>query len=141
MRVFFDSSFWIALYRDRDLNHQAAFRLKQQLPREAELYINNLIVYETLTVLSLRESRSAALQFGEYIFRQMYSGRVWPSMINESRERSSWNIFRTIANKGISFTDCSILQAIREYQIDVLLSFDKDFKKFKKPYKFKLNAV
>jgi len=140
MRIFVDTSFWIAELRHQDTNHAKAIEIRKVLPEDAELYINNLVLYETVTVSSLRAGRAKAVAFGAQLFEFIDHGKLRSAIIDESRERAIWRTFKGIVRKDISFVDCSILAMIQEYRIDTLLSFDKDFKPFQQPYKFKLNA-
>lgn len=141
MRVFFDSSFWVAQYHEGDAHVRNADRLLEMIPDDAELYTNNLVIYETLTVLSQGAGKVQSLKFGRYIFDGIDHGSLYTAIFDEARERQTWKIFQAVPQKDISFVDCSILATIKEYRIDTLLSFDKDFKRFQQPYKFKLNAV
>lgn len=141
MRVFIDTSFWIAELRHQDSNHAKAREIRQALPVDVEVYINNLVFYEALTVSSLKAGRARAIAFGAQLLEFIDHGKLRSGIVDEARERTIWRIFREIPHKGIGFVDCSILAMIREYQIDTLLSFDQDFKRYQSPYKFKLNAI
>lgn len=140
IRVFFDSSFWVARYRQGDAHEKDAHELLKSVS-DVELYTNNLVIYETLTVLSQRAGKIQSLKFGRYIFDGIDDGNLYAAIFDEAPEHQTWKIFQNGPHKAISFVDCSILATIKEYRIDALLSFDKDFKQFQQPYKFKLNAL
>ncbi|WP_456478924.1 type II toxin-antitoxin system VapC family toxin [Geoglobus ahangari] len=47
--------------------------------------------------------------------------------VNDAAFAEAWEIFR---RPKMSFTDCTIAAAVKIFQIDVLATFDRGFKKF-----------
>lgn len=139
MKIFIDASFWIAQFRKDDAHRQKALALSKLLKPVQPVYTNNLVIYESLTVIAIRVNRGRAIDFGRSIFEGIDRGAVLSSVADETRERKIWEIFQNISKKDVSFTDCSILQTIKEFDIDRLFTFDRHFELFQKEFRFKIN--
>ena len=57
--------------------------------------------------------------------------------VDESLHQNTWGIFDKIADKNISFVDCSTIAVMKAEHITAVLTFDTtDFKKLRREYKF-----
>ncbi|MBI4119919.1 MAG: hypothetical protein HY454_00450 [Parcubacteria group bacterium] len=57
-------------------------------------------------------------------------------------QTSSWQIFKEIANKNVSFVDCSTIAVMKAEGIRHLLTLDlQDFKPLSKKYRFGLYDI
>lgn len=140
MNIFLDTSFLYAQFVQTDPHHEIAKSLTAEIPIESPLYINNLVLYETITLLAFKQSRRAALHFGIAMFNRVDNGQLTCLNIDEARERHSWQIFQSTEKKDVSFVDASILSSIAERQLTALLTFDRHFKPFTKKYGFQING-
>jgi predicted nucleic acid-binding protein len=127
MKVFLDSSFLVAYVIDSDKQHDKALKLEKEGIFENKCYISNLIVNEIVTVIGNKIDLDLAI-YSYYAFKDNFK------TINEY-EISNFNdnvidIYKE-NNTKLSFTDCSILETMKEHSIDNLVSFDKEFEKIK----------
>ncbi|PIU68771.1 hypothetical protein COS81_02740 [candidate division WWE3 bacterium CG06_land_8_20_14_3_00_42_16] len=126
MDIFIDASAFIALWNADDTNHKAAITKSQTLVQEnAQVFTSNIVVCEVLTVLSLRISKQKALEFGETVF----DNGLNVVLIDEDLQHDSWEIFRKIAGKNVSFFDCTAFALMQSVDVKKVFSFDQDFKK------------
>lgn len=136
-RIFVDSNYFIALYRISDSLHEHALRITHALEQKGMiLVVSNLIFAETVTVLSQREGKELAWQAGEDLLK---NEQVRHMHVDEALQRKSWEIFREVQEKNISFVDCSTVAVMQTEGISTLLTFDvRDFKSLQKQYRISL---
>lgn len=136
-RIFADSNYFIALYRIVDSLHKKALEIARNLQKQgATLVISNFIFSEVVTVLSQRESKEASLVIGDLLLTNTFIEIVH---IDEILQEKTWEVFRKIEEKNVSFVDCSTVVLMRAENIPALLTFDtKDFKALQKVSRFRL---
>lgn len=134
-KVFVDSNFYIALFNPEDTLYNKAVQVSKTIQKKGlKIFISNLIFLEAVTVLSMRTGRKTAVETGIRLLEN-------PNFIHIdlSLEEKTWEIFKKIDRKNMSFVDCSILALMQLEGINYLLTFDeKDFKSLQKAYSFKL---
>lgn len=132
--IFADSSFLIALFNSHDFLNEKAKEISREIGESGKtIVISNYIFLETMTVLSQKESRQVAVEAGLHLSENPFVEIVH---IPEAIHNDSWRIFQAVKSKNISFIDCSVIAVMLAYGIDKLLTFDQDFKKLKKHYRF-----
>jgi len=136
-RIFVDSNFFVALFNPTDALYSTALKTAKEIDeRNTFLVISNLVFLEIVTVLSQRRGREVAIETGKYL---LSNPQITLIHIDELLQKESWNIFKKIKIKDISFVDCSIIASMKSEGIRDLLTFDiEDFKKIQKNYRFKL---
>jgi predicted nucleic acid-binding protein len=123
--IFVDSSAWFAVYSLRDENHAIAAQAIQSF-REP-LVTTDYIVDETLTLLRARNENRRALAFG----RQVIDDRFATIFAVDERDFShAWETFRSFADKGWSFTDCTSRVVMERLCIERAFAFDEHFRQF-----------
>ncbi len=139
-RVVVDSNFWVALFNSWDSLYPKASKVASQLDKnKTRLVLTNLIFLETVTVLSQRRGRRAAIETGEYLLANPNIEKIH---IDSDLQKSSWQIFKEIANKNASFVDCSTIAVMKAEGLHRLLTFDlQDFKPLSKKYRFGLYNI
>ena len=64
MKKLIDSDFLVGLFRDEDAHHETSFAsLEQETENKTGLYVTNLVLYETATVLAHRVDMDAVRLF------------------------------------------------------------------------------
>lgn len=125
MKIFFDSSFIIALILEKDDLNQKAILLKEKEIFENDCYISNLIINEVVTVIGNKTNKEIAKQ-SYYFLKDNFI------LINETKianiNDKTMGIYLE-HNTKLSFTDCSIVEVMKENNINNLVSFDKYFDK------------
>lgn len=130
MKLFVDSSAWLALYDAKDEHHKRARILFQRLAGEpTTFFVNDYILDETLTLIRYKVSLERALRFLDATSR---SPRVVQSQITEHRFREGEKIFRRYRDKKWSFTDCISFAFMEELGLDTAFAFDKNFAQYGK---------
>lgn len=122
-KYFFDSSFIIALALDNDSNKSKALELTDLLSEEC--YIGDNMIEEVVNVVNLKGDANKA----ETLYNFMMDNF---KIINE-HEIPNYNtktikIFKKFNGK-LSYTDSSMIVTVLEYNIDFLVTFDKQFKR------------
>ncbi|WP_296891216.1 type II toxin-antitoxin system VapC family toxin [uncultured Methanobrevibacter sp.] len=122
-KYFFDSSFIIALALDNDSNKSKALELTDLLSEEC--YIGDNVIEEVVNVVNLKGDANKA----ETLYNFMMDNF---KIINE-HEIPNYNtktikVFKKFNGK-LSYTDSSMIVTVIEYNIDFLVTFDKQFKR------------
>jgi|SRR3989344_2537880 len=133
--IFVDSNFFIALSNLGDSQHEKAVEVKKKITQgNYVLTITNLIFLEIVTVLSQRVGRQDAIGVGGKL---LTDADIKIIHINTDLHQLSWEIFKEIAKKNMSFVDCSSIAVMDAEGIEKFLTFDhEDFKGLRKKYKF-----
>lgn len=122
--IFIDSNAFIAIRNKRHPLHGKAIRISSQIIEP--LVCTNIVIAETLTILSMRVNKSIAIQFGKEIKQQ----NIQIVHIDEIYQEKAWNIFQKIKSKDVSFFDCTSFAVMESFNIKKVFSFDEDFKKY-----------
>lgn len=132
--VFFDTSFYVAINNPSDSLHNKAKKVLQHLGTiDHSSFSSNFVFLEAVTVISQKIGRNVAINFYEKAIQS-----VREIKINADLEKQTWEVFKSIENKDISYVDCSILAVIEEFKIDTLATFDKHFDAFQKDFLFQI---
>lgn len=126
MEVLIDSDALFALYVASDIHYQAAREiLKGLLKEKAELFVTNLVLQETATVISYRLGQEGArdflARFNQVNFKQFF--------INKNLTAKSWQVFKNQTKKGTSFIDCANIAVFKNFKMDEIFSFDKFYQR------------
>lgn len=123
-KILVDSNFFIALFNPPDTLHQEALKISHKFRKETpELYISNFIFLEIVTVLAQRIGRTAAISLGDHLLKDKQLRVIH---IDRRLNELTWEVFKGIKKKNISFVDCSILALIKTEGIRKLLTFDRE---------------
>ncbi|MFZ2201830.1 MAG: PIN domain-containing protein [Microgenomates group bacterium] len=126
MKILIDSDFLVGLFRDEDVHHKNTLDiLERETKKGSNLFVSNLVLFETATVLAHRVNMDAVRLFYEKL-PKLKLKRIG---VDEKMENKSWEIFLKQTKKGCSFVDCANLAAIETYKFSGILSFDKFYPK------------
>lgn len=125
MKLFVDTSGWVALFNQRDRNHKAAKELWERLVRKRpSLYTSDYIIDETITLLRVRGGFEVAKKGGQNLF----GSRILSLLkVSYSELLESWELFQKYPEHGFSFTDCTSFVLMKKNGIDYAFTFDKHF--------------
>lgn len=127
--IFVDANVFIGLLNDESSLHEKAIEKSAILKKNSEiLATTDIVVAETITVLSSRISRTLALGFGRNVER----GEIQIIYLDSDTLSLSWKIFQTMTSKNVSFFDCTSFAIIKKFNIEKVFSFDRDFLKYGK---------
>lgn len=123
MKIFLDSSFLIAYTIETDENNKLAYKLENKGIFDNKCYISNLIINEIVTVIGNKINLDLAVNTYNAIKDNC-------TIINEyNKQNFNDGVLKTYKkyNTKLSFTDCAILEIMKEHNIKKLVSFDKYF--------------
>jgi len=131
MRLFVDTSAFVALEDEDDEEHKAALDYRKKIRREETpfraLYTSNYMLDEVVTLLRFKLGHQAAVAFGENLRRSKIVRilRVTPTI-----EDNAWKIFKQYGDKDFSFTDCTSFALMEQEAISTAFTFDKHFQQY-----------
>jgi uncharacterized protein len=113
--VFMDSAGFLALWDAGDAYHAEGVRLQEALARKRRrFWTTEYIVDETVTLLLVRRSHAAAVDFLDAVERSEALRLEW---IGPDRFHAAGALFRKHADKDWSFTDCVSFAIMRELRV------------------------
>lgn len=122
--IFIDSNVFIAIRNTHHPLHEKALRTSSII--SDNLITTNIVIAETLTVLSMRVNKLIAIEFGKEIIKQ----DIRIVHIDEHYHQKAWEIFQKIKSKNVSFFDCTSFAVMESLGIKKAFSFDEDFEKY-----------
>lgn len=135
-KIFVDANYFLALYNPADNLYQESQRIARRLGKTCELITSNYVFSEIVTIFSQRVGRAEAISLGEALLNNELLQII---QINEFLHVKTWEIFRQIKTKNMSFVDCSSLCLMEFFGIRRLLSFDRtDFSGLQKKFGYRL---
>lgn len=109
-----------------DSTHKKAIELSNfLLNREADWLTSSEVIGETLTVMSQKLGKQVALDW----YKDFEKGGIKEIFVDEILHKTARRFFKKIRSKNVSFVDCSSVIAMKRNKINIIFSFDKDFRK------------
>lgn len=129
MKVFIDTSAWVALENKKDTHYEDAITFKYEITNKRyRLYTSNFVLDETYTLLLANVGYEKTVEFSKRIRVLRNKGLLHVISIAEDIEDAAWLIFeRYNKDKFWSFTDCTSKAIMEILDIKEGFSFDKDF--------------
>jgi predicted nucleic acid-binding protein len=125
MRLFVDTSAWIALYYRGDTAHARARASWESLQRQpARLLTSDYVFDETITLMRVRGGHTAAMRLGELLLR---SEILEMTEVTAQIRAQAWNVFVQHDGQDFSFTDCTSFAIMRELGLMDAFAFDDHF--------------
>lgn len=129
-KIAIDSNVIISFLDTQDPLHAKAVELSKRIQSEyAEMVILNLILYEVLTILSMKGHKNRAAKFFDEI-----KGDPWVRIIyaDEMIEQAAIKHFNEAVSKNISMADCALIAAAEQEDARAIASFDAHLKRYSK---------
>jgi hypothetical protein len=128
VRLFLDTSAFVAVEDLDDANHRRAVEFREKIRRGdtpfRTLYTSNYVVDETLTLLRFHCGHHVAVTFRKSLERSKVIGVLW---VTEAFEKDAWKIFEKHSDKEYSFTDCTSFALMDAEAIRNAFTFDEHF--------------
>jgi len=126
MKVIIDSDLLISLWYKDQPTHQKAKKIYSQIHKHnnSSIYILNLNIQESATVISKKYSQTEAVRFTREIEDNINKKLITYIKLTNKIESLAWQIFAKQTKKNISFIDCAVLATFQIYKFDKILSFD-----------------
>ena len=126
MRLFVDTSAWLAINDKNDQYHREALSRNVIIKaRKLDLVTSDYVIDETLTIIRYRVSHTAAVVFGDAL---MDSRIVTIFAITDNEKLAAWALFKKYSDKELSFTDCSSFALMKKLGVRQAFSFDDHFR-------------
>lgn len=125
MRLFVDTSGWIALFGDRDKYHKTASKSFQEVGKsKIDLITTDYVVDETLTNLQNFYGHHTATRFGRWVLNTTL---VKVIHIDLDLWNRAWAMFQVYDDKKWAFTDCTSFIVMHELNLWQVFAFDHHF--------------
>jgi uncharacterized protein len=126
MKLFVDTSAWLALNDKNDQYHdEAKIKLNDIKRQKVTLVTSEYVADETITIIRYRISHRAAVIFGDAL---MNSNIVRVEDITGEERFHAWVLFKKYADKELSFTDCTSFALMKKLKLHNAFTFDDHFK-------------
>lgn len=125
-RIFIDTSAFLALEDESDEHQEEAIRFRDQeiLRDRCECITTSYILDETLTLIRIRLSIQASIEFSKKI---RGSQIVKILSVSKQIEDKALDLFENYDDKTFSFTDCVSFVVMQELRIQEAFTFDEHF--------------
>lgn len=123
--IFIDASFYASLLRENDSNHQNAIAQWRNLGPYEKKLTSQAVLGEVATVGSQRYDKRLTVDFIE----EVQAGNTTIILESTPLVDRTWEIFKKVKSKNVSWVDCYSLAIIEAYKIEIVLSFDRDFQR------------
>ena len=127
MAIFIDTGVFLALYNVDDHYHQKSKELiKNALTGNlGRLYTSDYIIDGAITTLLVRtRQHKIAVELGKYLIE---SPRITKLTVDQDAFNVAWSKFKSMEDKGLSFTDCTSIALTEKHGIKQIMSFDCGF--------------
>ncbi|KKP79893.1 MAG: hypothetical protein UR81_C0038G0009 [Candidatus Levybacteria bacterium GW2011_GWB1_35_5] len=126
--ILVDSDAFVALAKEDDTNHRKAVeQLESLIDKQVNFITSNYVFSETVTVLSIRISHEAAIDFIKRLKSTQNPFSI--KRVDEELEEKAIEVFKSQTSKNTSFVDCTNIALSRELKVDAIFSFDEVYKK------------
>jgi len=129
MKIFIDTSAWVALENKRDIHYKEAITFRDEIKNKRyRLFTSNFVLDETYTLCLANLGYEKTIECARRIRNLRDKGLLHVIYVTEDIEESAWLIFeRFNKDKFWSFTDCTSKAIMEMLGIKESFSFDRDF--------------
>lgn len=129
MKIFIDTSAWVALENKRDIHYKEAITFRDEIKNKRyRLFTSNFVLDETYTLYLANLGYEKTIECARRIRNLRDKGLLHVIYVTEDIEESAWLIFeRFNKDKFWSFTDCTSNAIMQMLGIKESFSFDRDF--------------
>jgi len=125
MKLFVDTSAWVAYYDVSDRWHAAAREAMTSLLNQRVTFVTtDYVLDETITLLLYHAGHEQALTFGDMVQRSRHVKLIW---IDANTWERAWRLFKQYDDKVWAFTDCTSFTIMREMGLQQAFAFDHHF--------------
>ncbi|MFO7539101.1 MAG: PIN domain-containing protein [Chloroflexota bacterium] len=125
MKLFVDTSAWVALSAKNDKYHRPASTAFAGLKRTRfQLVTTDYILDESLTHLLTHYGHHRAIAFGRWALN---SESIQIYRIDDTIWDEAWQMFQQYDDKEWAFTDCTSFMVMQQQQLYQAFTFDRHF--------------
>ena len=126
MKLFVDTSAFVAVVDHADQFHPAAKTFIDALPEPLQLITSNYILDEMVTRLRMTVGVEIAVRAAERLWGD---DRYRIHTVDRALEEEALKRLRKYADHRLSFTDCTTMVLLEQLDINRIFAFDDDFRK------------
>jgi predicted nucleic acid-binding protein len=128
LRIFVDTSAWIAIVDDSDKYHsEAKSYYLQRLKEKTSFLTSNDVLAETYTWLRYHVSHRYAVRFHQMVTSAEKLRTLEILWVNRDMADAAWEIFERYNDQLFSFADCTSFVLARHAKVNEVFAFDDDF--------------
>jgi uncharacterized protein len=125
VKLFVDSSGWIALFdRSDQYQQQAATAFRQLQGQNVTLFTSDYVFDEAITFIRHHTTHLNAVQFGYWLLQ---ARNVNLLRLDEAAWRAAWQMFQAYDDRRWAFTDCTSFILMRQQKLFQAFTFDHHF--------------
>lgn len=130
MKLFIDSSAYIAFYNERDEKHREAEGFMNEVKKgvfgPVIFYTTDYVFDETVTsVISFTGRKDLALNAGEAIVSSKITRMI---KVDYEAFKDAWDLFKKFKDKLWSFTDCTSFILMKRHRLVTAFTFDEHYR-------------
>jgi len=130
MKVFFDTSAFIAFFIKEDVKHEEVVEKYKEYKRQRALFLtSDYVLDELYTRLIYDFNKRACKDRIEKLSLAEKNGELKIFNIDNLIFKKALEVFLKFAEHKISFTDATIYVCVKEFKLDEVFTLDTDFKK------------
>ncbi len=131
MKVFVDTSIFIALSIDKDPDHESSLSVFNRYRKIARFFTSDYVLDEYFTRMAYDFGGKIACREVEKIDKMVERGELILIHIDEFYFKEAKIIFKKFAEHKISFTDASSYAIYQKLNMDEIFTLDADFKRLR----------
>lgn len=128
MKVFVDTSAWVAVMDKSDARHLEASEYHQKLIlAKKPIITSDYVLSESFTRVRYDAGHPRAMKFHQLITEVERAGQLRIDWVNREIYKEAWEIFEKYSDQTFSFTDCTSFAIAKKAKIKEIFAFDEDF--------------
>ena len=128
MKIMFDTNFIVAYILTSDESHQRAILLEDnENIFDNERFITNHIVDEVVTIIGQKSNPELALKTYRFLKDNFTIINEYDCFDFNDRVMARYNKMNNHNKQRFGFTDSSIIETAKLFDIDSIVTFDKEF--------------
>lgn len=130
MKILFDTNFIVAYILKSDESHQRAIFLDDdENIFDNERFITNHIVDEVVTIIGQKSNPEVALKTYRFLKDNFTIINEYDCFDFNDRVMARYNKMNNSNKEKIGFTDSSIIETAKLFELDGIVTFDKEFQR------------
>ena len=130
MKILFDTNFIVAYILISDESHQRDILLEDnENIFDNERFITNHIVDEVVTIIGQKSNPEVALKTYRFLKDNFTIINEYDCFDFNDRVMARYNKMNNSNKQNIGFTDSSIIETAKLFELDGIVTFDKEFQR------------
>ncbi len=125
MKLFLDTSAFLALEDKDDRHHRRALDLFRRIREDRPILVtSNLILAESVSLIGRRLYPKKAVEFGQRLHASQVIRLIY---LTQEVEALALRTYQKFNNPELSFVDCTSFEIIKLLRLDEAFAFDEHF--------------